>query len=981
MKKVAPMALLLTAILAGAFSVQANEAADDSRPRSAVMQQLHENEIQAWREYISRFQDYQLDIRYDVLFYHLDITVSLGTRYIEGSVLCQLESNDPGLGSVTLNLEESLAVDSITGDVSTYLEFGDSLRVDLDRTYASGEQAAFTIYYQGVPQTVSGTKGLRYETHAGGEPIIASLSTPYLAHYWWPCKDGPGDKPDSVYVDVSIRDTTVNGRQVIAVSNGLLENTSVANGVRTFEWRHRYPIVTYYVMIAISNFEEFQDYYDDGESAFPLVYYSFPEDLVDNQAGVTRMSEAIALYTGKFGVYPFREEKYGLTQVGFYGGIENQTNTIQAEFTPSWWEVTVHELAHQWFGDFITCADWHHGWLNEGFATYCEALWREYDEGPAGYKDHMQLLEYFDGGTLYLDDVSNPMQVFITIIYDKGAWALHMLRGVLGDDVFFNCLAAYASDPTFAYGHATTEQFQTVCETVSGADLDYFFDQWIYDAYYPEYHWGFGQDPANYEGSLTIVQEQSVLGRRPVFTMPIRMRFSFESGGDTVITVFNDQQFHVIPLTFDEPVTTVDFDYGDWILKEVYNDIVPEVTESSRLYVDTEGNANNHPDPGESNVELVLEVTNTGADAFALTVDATCLQPEVTFDQAHSSFGNVLRDQTVSNAADPLRFSVAAGIDPTLVHFVLSYSANNGMYSLIDTLRVNIGEPQVLLVDDDLATPWNLEQYYLRVFDSLRTPFRVWDKAAEATPTADSLISYPVTIWFTGDHRTEVLSADDVDSLRTLLDNGGRLLITGQDIAEDLDNDADSTFLHDYFAIEFSSGSPLLLADGVDGDPISNGHSVALGGSGGAANQSSPDILLPRHADAIPIYTYYASSDVAGIRIARADYRAVFLGFGCEAIPANYPPFTNRADVIYRILAWLLEWGPDYIPGDVNQDDNVDPLDVSYLVNYVYKGAGPLPNVNAGDVNADCKINPLDVAYMVNFVYKGLGELLPGCVQ
>ncbi|MFC1476124.1 M1 family aminopeptidase [Candidatus Zixiibacteriota bacterium] len=950
--------------------------------KSAALLSLYQAEYQTWLEYIERFHDYQPDNSYDILFYYISVDISVDTEYLQGNVLCRFSASEDNLTSIKLNLHHAYAVDSVTGNAGLYQIGNDTLTVTLDRAYALGETAAITIYYQGVPETVGGLKGLRYETHGVDEPIIATLSTPFVAHYWWPCKDGPGDKPDSVYIDITIPDRVIGENQLIAVSNGVLENVITEAGYNTYQWRHRYPIVTYYVMAAISNYEHFQDHYTGlyGED-FPLDYYCFPEGLSDAQAGVERMPEVIAAFSDLFGPYPFREEKYGMTQLGFYGGIENQTNTIQGEFSPAWFMTSVHEFAHQWFGDMITCADWHHGWLNEGFATYAEALWREHDEGIGGYQSEMAANAYYSSGTLYLSDISDPLNIFISIIYSKGAWAVHMLRGVLGDSLFFECLTQYTSAPEFAYGHATTEDLQQLCQTVSGVDLDYFFDQWIYDEYYPEYHWGFGQDPASNRATLTVFQRQGEQGRRPVFTMPIKLLFWFDGGGDTIITVFNNQIEQTFEFEFDRLVDGLTFDTGNWILKGDIRDYFPILTRGSFAYDDANGNGNGHPEPGETQVQMIFTVTNSGMDAYQVNALAKSLDPELVFEDSVSSFGNVLFGEQSSNIGDPLVFSVAPGIDPTLVHVELTLATGDGQFALVDTLRINIGDPQVLVIDDDQGNPLQYEEYYLEVLDSLHTPFVTWGKDTLASPPVDTLTSYPLAVWFTGNARSEVLSATDVDNLRDFLDGGGRLLLTGQDIAQDLANDADSTFLQDYLYTRFIAGLPMILAEGVDGDPISHGHTVPLGGPGGAANQNSPDILQPLDDMAQPVYTYYGSSDVAGIRVATDDYRVVFLGFGCEAIADGLPGYTKRKVVLTKIFNWLHDISSDYTPGDLNNDLSIDPLDVAYLVNYVYRMSDPPAILNAADVNADCTIDPLDVTFLVYYVYLSLGELQPGCAE
>jgi len=219
-----------------------------------------------------------------------------------------------------------------------------------------------------------------------------------------------------------------------------------------------------------------------------------------------------------------------------------------------------------WFGDMITCRDWHHGWLNEGFATYSEALWAEHTGGFGAYKNKIQQNEFLGGGTVYMEDISNPFNIFISIIYDKGAYTLHMLRGVMGDSLFFDALSQYSLDPSFRYGHAVTEDFQAVCEDVWGSDLSFFFDQWIYDEYYPIYEYSWQQDLATLTTTVRIRQTQDQYGRRPVFEMPVQLQFEFETAGDTLITVYNDEQVQDFEFDFTDTLTQMSFDPDRWIL-------------------------------------------------------------------------------------------------------------------------------------------------------------------------------------------------------------------------------------------------------------------------------------------------------------------------------------------------------------------------------------------------------------------------------
>ncbi len=533
-----------------------------------IREEFYRNEFQNWKEYIGRFQDCTPDSSFDVTFYHLDVDIGVESPFIGGNVLCEFDVGEPNLQAIRLNLHESMTIDSITGSVNAHTFGNDTINIELDRIYQPGESAAVRVFYHGIPELAGGYKGLRYETHRAGEPVIATLSTPFLSHYWWPCRDGPGDKPDSVYIDITIPDTTVAGYELVATSNGVLEQIVRHDGRKTFEWRERYPVVPYYVMAAISNYRSFQQVYSGfSGKTFPIDYFVFSEDYEEAQEGVARLPEAIALFSSLFGAYPFEDEKYGMTQLGYYGAIENQTNTIQNSLSIDWFEISVHELAHMWFGDMITCRDWHHGWLNEGFATYCEALWAEHAGGFSAYRDRMSENEYFYGGTLYLEDISDPFNIFIGIIYQKGAYVLHMLRHVMGDADFFEALYCYAQAPELRYGHAVTDDFKQICEQVGAADLDFFFDQWIYDEYYPVYEYSFSRNPQTHETKVDIEQIQGRYGWRAVFEMPVDLKFGFTGGEDSLVTVWNDRRDQRFTFDFADAVDQVTLDPDDWILK------------------------------------------------------------------------------------------------------------------------------------------------------------------------------------------------------------------------------------------------------------------------------------------------------------------------------------------------------------------------------------------------------------------------------
>jgi aminopeptidase N len=581
--------------------------------KSEALLTQYQHEYETFKEFIIKNEAYKGDTNIDVKFYHIDIEIGINSPWIEGSVLCRFTPLIDGLSELYIDLNSALQVDSISSPCSSFTQGGDAINIQLDGSYNTGDLVDLTIYYHGVPASAGiYKKGLRYETHGSNEPIIATLSTPYLAHYWYPCKDGPEDKPDSVFMDITIPDTTIMGVELMAISNGVLENVVSIDNKKTFQWRHRYPIVTYYVMAAISNYIHFQhEFNGTGGESFPLDYYVFEDHVNEAQQGIEQLPEAIQFFSDVFGPYPFREEKYGMTQLGFYGAIENQTNTIQNNLSISWFEVSVHELGHMWFGDMITLADWHHSWLNEGFATYSEALWAEHLGGFDAYKSNMTDNEFWFGGTLYLENAADTFNTFPNIVYNKGAYAVHMLRGVLGDNVFFDALLDYSGDPNFMYKNADTEDMQESFENSSGLDLAYFFEQWIYDEYFPLYHYNYSQTSDN-NFTLAIYQAQEELyDRRPVFTMPVRIKLNFENGGDTIVNVWNDLQIQNFSFNLSDEVSSVEFDPDKWILHQAeYNPDLPVVIVDSK----NDGSISIYPNPFHNKLTIYLDQNKIGSD-------------------------------------------------------------------------------------------------------------------------------------------------------------------------------------------------------------------------------------------------------------------------------------------------------------------------------------------------------------------------------
>lgn len=506
---------------------------------------------------------------FDVVYYKLDlkVTTSPHPNSLRGVVTMTARSVVDGLQSVTLDLMNALTVSSVrVGGVSVQFQQSPTLlSFPLNRSYLRGEIITVSVEYQGVPGT-SGFGSFRFWTTSDGKPWVWTLSEPYGAKDWWPCKDHPTDKADSVDVWITCDSGLKAASQGTLV--GIINNN---DGTTTYRWQHRYPISTYLVSLAIAPYTELVDWWRYALlDSMLLVNYALPAQVSSARSSVSYTRSMLEIFSNLFGLYPFVREKYGHAQFGWSGGMEHQTLTSLGAFSEN---LIAHELAHQWFGDMITMRSWSDIWLNEGFATYSVALYREKAYGTPAYWEVMNReMENAKSavGTLYVRDTSFVSSLFDPrLVYSKGATVLHMLRRVLGDSVFFVSLRRYASDPALRYGVASTADFQRVCEEASHRSLSYFFEQWVYGEGYPRYRfdWGSSAEGIGFRVELRI--RQVVRSSSPVyFTMPIDFRIS-RMDRDTVVTFLNDQPQQVFTLVIPFVPLDIELDPFGWILKEV----------------------------------------------------------------------------------------------------------------------------------------------------------------------------------------------------------------------------------------------------------------------------------------------------------------------------------------------------------------------------------------------------------------------------
>jgi aminopeptidase N len=518
---------------------------------------------------------------FDATYYNLNLRVDEVSKLIYGKVSMRARARVNGFQFPTLNLTNGLITDSVQsfGSPVVWSHASGFLNITLASVYNTGDEFEVTVFYHGHPPE-GGFQGFAFGTHGSpAVPIISTLSEPYLAQSWWPCKDTPSDRADST--DVSVR---VNS-SFYAVSNGVLRD-SIGNGdgTTTYVWHEQYPITTYLVSLAISNYARFDRWYHYGPDSMPVRFYSYPEKLSSAIAGWPIAVDQIAFYATTFGEYPFLGEKYGMVHFNWGGAMEHQTVTSATSGNFGFDQYLVcHELSHQWWGDMITCRNWNHIWMNEGFASYCEALWAEHLGGTTGYRNYMTSMSYYSGGRIYIDDTTSVGNIFSSRVYDKGAWVLHMMRGIIGDAAFFATLRAYYDDPRYKWKDVITEEFRDLAESISGVNLHDFFDDWIYGYYYPQYFYSFVSESKPGGGYKVYVHLRQAQATNPqVFRMPVEIKVEGLAGVSQIYRVSNTQREQDYVFDFPTAPALVSIDPNNWILDQSFSETYPLI-----LFTDT----------------------------------------------------------------------------------------------------------------------------------------------------------------------------------------------------------------------------------------------------------------------------------------------------------------------------------------------------------------------------------------------------------
>jgi aminopeptidase N len=516
---------------------------------------------------------------FDVKYYRCEWTIDPAVRYISGKVTVYYVAKT-SINSISLDLMNNLSVTEVKqrSSVLTKQHLNNVLTINLPVSLGAGTLDSLSITYQGSPGPDTGFGAFKNNTHNGAAGMW-TLSEPYGSREWWPCKNGLEDKADSI--DVFVTHPSIYK----ASSNGLLKSETVLAGgkTRTY-WKHRYPIASYLVCLAVTNYSVFSINVQLGNKYLPIQTFAYPESLASFQQGTLNTLFAMALYHQKFGDYPFINEKYGHTQFGWGGGMEHQTNSFMINLSES---LVAHELAHQWFGDKITCGSWEDIWLNEGFATHLASFYNENKYGQINWdsmimnrKSVVDYITSLPDGSVKVSDTTDVGRIFNSrLTYQKGSYLLYMLRWKLGDDIFFKAIQQYQKDPKLIYGFARTTDLKRNLEQVSGVDLTEFFKDWYEGQGYPSYQvqWS----PVGLDHVRIKLNQTTSHPSVDFFELPLALKFSNASQSKTIVldNKINGEVF-IKKLGFIPTTVVVDPEY--WLItknnttQKVSDDLNPE---------------------------------------------------------------------------------------------------------------------------------------------------------------------------------------------------------------------------------------------------------------------------------------------------------------------------------------------------------------------------------------------------------------------
>lgn len=503
----------------------------------------------------------------DVLHYAFQLALNDDNDEIVGEAVIDVRFSQNGVGEIAFNLASAangkgMTVSEVTSNGATLLfkHQADRLAITLAAPSKSGARQQFTVRYRGVP-----ANGLRMLKNKFGERVFFSENWPNNARQWLPMIDHPYDKATSEFII-----TAPVKYQVVA--NGLLqEETDLGDGRRLTHWKQSVPIASWLNAIGVAQFSVHHDGLVRGVPHQTWVYRQERE--IGPKWFETKSRQAMEFFSDRIGPYSY-EKLANVEAAGFGGGTEHASAIFYGEKSilerPDT-GLIAHEIAHQWFGNSITEKDWDEVWLSEGFATYFTLLVSEHYEGRDAFVAGLQrsretvftLEKQLPGAAVLHNNLSDMKKVLNRLIYQKGGWTLHMLRGQIGTDTFWAGIRDYYQ--RYRNGSATTEDFRRVMEEHSGKDLSGFFRQWLARAGSPVVEGGWSYDAA----TKKIVIELSQTHHGEAYRLPLELGLMVDGVSQTRIEKIElTQKQQRFEISADKEPSKVVLDPNTWTLME-----------------------------------------------------------------------------------------------------------------------------------------------------------------------------------------------------------------------------------------------------------------------------------------------------------------------------------------------------------------------------------------------------------------------------
>lgn len=552
---------------------------------------------------------------YDVNYYKIDLEVNDTSTFIKGNARIKTTVVKQPIDSFLVELSSALIVDSvyINGIRHDFLHVNELVSIELKNSYFIGDPLTAQIFYQGAAGKTS-NPGIFNQSHNQTDfRVTYTLSEPFASKSWFPVKQDLFDKADSVEINITVPPNLMAG------SNGLLTRVTVLDdGRKRYEWKSRYPIAYYLISIAVADYQEYNIWANPkgfNDSILIQNYiYDIPGLLDSYKDDIDETTDMLNLFSELYTLYPFYEEKYGHAMAPFGGGMEHQTMTTILNFQ---FFLVAHELAHQWFGNNVTCATWQDIWINEGFASYSEyiAIQKLISQSNADgwMRSAFDRITSQPGGSVYVpfEDIDNERRIFdYRLSYKKGAAIIHMLRFEMDDDdLFFKTLQEFQI--RFKDSVATGDDFKVVVEDMTGENWSYFFDQWYYGEGYPVYTLNWEQ----VGDTLFISSEQkSSTEYAQFFRSSMEFEIVYDDNSSEIKRVVQDESSELFSVPVSGNVAELQFDPNLWLLKRISSDSFigrKPVIDAMKIV----------PNPAKSNVrfEFAPPVTNWKISIYTTT--------------------------------------------------------------------------------------------------------------------------------------------------------------------------------------------------------------------------------------------------------------------------------------------------------------------------------------------------------------------------